>query len=408
MIFGKNSDRSPNEPNLTLFYPKAEHHEKTVQCTYIAIDQVPVTNALLLVAPSWMWGGEMGINDHGVAIGNEAVFTRTHGKKTERLIGMDLVRLGLERGHSALEACDMIISLLERYGQGGNCGFDKPFYYDNSFLIADKDEAFILETAGKAWALQRCGNSDNISNRLSLHGNYLKTSASITDFASRYSDFLYTHFSGSKIRMEEAAGELEKKDFDLGMMMKTLRHHYSADENRLFPKGSVRSICMHKSALGDHTTNSLIFEIDQGHPYIWLTGCSTPCLSVYKPVCFSDFTLPVTKSKESCLQYWLDREYLIRAVYAGLIEKDSYQKEIYRLQEAFLAKSHALRLSKANDSIYRAFSETCCHKEQELVERYRDAMEKIKASPSLLPKRWQYYTKRLGLSVFDRDYHKHF
>ena len=79
-IFGKNSDRSPNEPNLTLFYPRRKTTEKMLQCTYIEIPQVPETYATLLVQPSWMWGAK-GINEYGVIIGNEAVFTKNKDKK---------------------------------------------------------------------------------------------------------------------------------------------------------------------------------------------------------------------------------------------------------------------------------------------------------------------------------------
>ena len=65
-----------------------------LQCTYIEIDQAPKTQAVILSKPAWMWGAEMGANEAGVCIGNEAVWTKLNGEDdfTERLLGMDLVR----------------------------------------------------------------------------------------------------------------------------------------------------------------------------------------------------------------------------------------------------------------------------------------------------------------------------
>jgi dipeptidase len=133
-LFGKNSDRSPNEPQVVEYYPTLKHHAKTVQTTYIEVEQVKETKAMILSRPSWMWGGEMGVNECGVIIGNEAVFTK--GKYGETgLTGMDMLRLALERSETAKDALQCIVGLLEKYGQGGNCGYDHKFFYDNPEVL---------------------------------------------------------------------------------------------------------------------------------------------------------------------------------------------------------------------------------------------------------------------------------
>jgi hypothetical protein len=91
-IFGKNSDRSPNEPQAAEFYPARVCKESDLAATYITIPQARETLAVLLSRPTWMWGAEIGVNEAGVAIGNEAVFTKgAYGKPA--LTGMDLLRL---------------------------------------------------------------------------------------------------------------------------------------------------------------------------------------------------------------------------------------------------------------------------------------------------------------------------
>lgn len=79
-----------------------------------------------------MWGAEMGLNEFGLAIGNEAVFTRVKMKKINSgLPGMDLLSLALERSKNAREAIDAITGFLELYGQDPCGGYKNKSSYEN-------------------------------------------------------------------------------------------------------------------------------------------------------------------------------------------------------------------------------------------------------------------------------------
>ncbi len=126
VLFGKNSDRDPNEAQLLDWQPARSHPAGTaLRCTWITIPQVRQTHAVLLSRPYWMWGAEMGANEHGVVVGNEAVFTRAP-TQAAGLLGMDLVRLSLERATTAERAVDVLRGLLAAHGQGGRAGYDDP------------------------------------------------------------------------------------------------------------------------------------------------------------------------------------------------------------------------------------------------------------------------------------------
>ncbi len=102
VLFGKNSDREPNETQALEYQPAADHPAGSrLQCTYLLIPQVRHTYGVLLSRPFWMWGAEIGANEKEMVIGNEAVFTRMPLEKEKRLTGMDLLRLALERADAA-------------------------------------------------------------------------------------------------------------------------------------------------------------------------------------------------------------------------------------------------------------------------------------------------------------------
>ena len=54
-VFGKNSDREPNEAQYIAHIPAADHPAGAqVRCTYLEIPQVKHTHAVLLSKPFWM------------------------------------------------------------------------------------------------------------------------------------------------------------------------------------------------------------------------------------------------------------------------------------------------------------------------------------------------------------------
>ncbi len=131
-----------------------------------------------------------------MAIGNEAIWTKVlmeeiashKAGKGPKLgpTGMDLVRLGLERGKTAREALNAIGRVVEEHGQFGSASPTRGVggAYHNSFIIADPKEAWVLETAGSHWVAKRLRNgSTSISNGVSLGTDFELTSAHVIQHA---------------------------------------------------------------------------------------------------------------------------------------------------------------------------------------------------------------------------------
>ncbi len=386
--FAKNSDRSPNEPNLAVFLPSRENNLPQVKCTYIRIKEVPKTYSCFVVKPSWTWGAEMGVNEKNVAIGNEAVFTKSKSE-TPSLIGMDFVRLGLERAASAGEAVRIIIQLLAEYGQGGNCGYDHNFYYDNSYLIVDPIEAYILETSGRDYAVRQLHSNANISNRLTIGTNYDYASGEFPlGFKHTNSDFLYTCGSKAALREKRVAKmSAELKVVDTPGVISILQNHRF--EKGLFSHGDVGSVCMHKSLLGDHTTGSMIVNLASENPTIWITGASTPCLSIFKPYFLGQPDFFVNGSRQAVLSYWTKRELLNRAIFCGLVDKTNYLKDAVYLQKDFLTGIRDLRTANATPAAFEKFASDCDQKEQNFINNYNDVIEDIRLNRDKLCGKWK-------------------
>ena len=284
LIFGKNSDRPSGEVQDVVNFPVQQHAAgDTVQCTYLQIPQARQTFSVILSKPRWMWGAEMGANEHGVVIGNEAVWTTEPYAETG-LLGMDLVRLGLERGATACEALQVIVDLMEEYGQGGNCAEHFAFNYHNSFLIADKEEAWVLETAGHYWVAEKITNGTrSISNSLSIHGKgdlrhaELDRVQDVATQAAKEREFDFARlFSGGG-----AVGVLSPLSREGRVRQLCLRNEgeFTVETAKSILRDHTGNVCWH----GDfETRGSQVSALSQGNHAHWFIEGPFPCLEKYQ------------------------------------------------------------------------------------------------------------------------------
>ncbi|XP_036401104.1 secernin-3 isoform X2 [Megalops cyprinoides] len=304
VIFGKNSDRPCDEVQEVVYFPAADHQEgEKVECTYIKIEQASHTYAVVLSRPAWLWGAEMGANEHQVCIGNEAVWGRQEVDDQEALLGMDLVRLGLERADTAQKAVDVIVELLERYGQGGNCMEDQSgFTYHNSFLISDRTEAWVLETSGKYWAAERVEEGyRNISNQYSITTKIDREHPEMREYARSqgwWDGKAEFNFAGVYSYTNTARIEASGSRYCEGRkLLKKSEGHITAETMMEILRDKESGINMEGMFM---TTGSMVSAIprDPGLPGVhYFTATPDPERSVFKPFIF---VMDIKQLKMTC------------------------------------------------------------------------------------------------------------
>jgi secernin len=312
-LFAKNSDRPLGETQLFVYVPAAVYDENAVlSCTHIKIPQVKHTFAMLGAKPYWMWGFEIGVNERGVVIGNEAEDSILAIDEDEGLLGMDLLRLGLERGATAHEAMHVITELLERYGQNANAHVSADYRYDNSYIIADAKEAWVLETAGRKWAAKRVKDYTAISNCYSITGEYDEASADIDSYARQLrllapgAPFDFTHaYSRMVLRQQRSVPRYRRLLSLLSRQYGTLseysvtsilRDHF--EDDLIAPRYGAgealfANICMHAMAETDSKTAASLIVTWHDDLGIKCRHCfSSPCVSAYIPVYMTGYLPP--------------------------------------------------------------------------------------------------------------------
>ena len=343
VIFAKNSDRPIFDCQpLQLQAMKRWPAGSKIQTGYIEFPQVEVTFAHLGSQPYWCWGYEEGINEWGLVIGNEAILTKPFrenvqgfqdGKEIELgLLGMDLIRIALERCQTARQAVELIGAFIELYGQFGSGHPGRPHdsgSYDNAFILADPDEAWILETAGRRWAARRyqqgcasISNEPGIRTKWDLGSPDLEmyarqkgwwtetlwgNSTQVFDFAHAYIDEKSTR-QASHMRVMRSRQLLEVRSGNITRqwMMRIARDHY---EDTFFQgptfdaaNPDFLTLCMHASPADftwGNTASSCVAALPKDVnelPVFWWTP-GPPCNGCYVPFFPHGSRLPKIVSK---------------------------------------------------------------------------------------------------------------
>jgi secernin len=286
-LFAKNSDRPPSEVQLIESH-SAREPGGTLRTTHI---EMPDSGAYAVLGsrPEWMWGFEHGVNEHRVAIGNEKVFTTLDpNKQPPGLTGMDLVRLGLERGRTADEALEAMTALLAEHGQGGVCDKTTGESYFSSFIIASPGSGWILETSGRTWVAAPVTGSAAISNRLTLRTEWTRSSRDVPPGADwdawRHPNAPTGH---ADVRLAASHTCLAAAQPSVTSLAAHLRSHGREPSvpERFAPDGDGVTVCMHLRGF-QNTTSSMIAELraDPAAPLRAWVAPGQPCVSVYLPV----------------------------------------------------------------------------------------------------------------------------
>ncbi len=307
VVFAKNSDRPADESQPLIQAPRLEHGRGSfLKCQYIDIPQAEETRAFIGSRPHWLWGLEHGMNDCGVAIGNEAVFTK-EALPDSGLLGMDLVRIGLERGQTAREALGVMTRLLEEFGQGGSGYEHVQWPYNNSFIIADPSAAYILETSGRQFAWKRVSAIGSISNHIAIGADWDALSDNAVEYAVskgwwnrdpserldfsgayRSTEIAPPQISEGRLRRSQELLEQRRGRISPETMTRLLRDHY--ESGTIFTPGrdpandECYSICMHADPVGTTAASVVAHLRGPGRPNVYWASLGNPCCGVFMPL----------------------------------------------------------------------------------------------------------------------------
>jgi dipeptidase len=380
VLFAKSADCEVNEANAIVRIPRKKHvRGESVRVTHLVIPQAEETYEIFLTKAFWTYGCEVGVNEYGLAMGEEAVFTTEMAEEKDGIIGPDLMRLGLERARNCQQAIEIMTGLLEKYGQGGSAELKGNSHFDSSFLMSDTSEAYILETAGRKWATRKVDDFDSISNMLGISTNWTACSVKSdpkTHWAQTFGLPEVPPNLGSPDRqcitydmLKAATGQVSART-----MFDIMRHHGDGYDPAM--SDAQRNICMHAGPQENRWWQAdgvMVTDVGEHGVLIWVTGTSGNCVSIFKPV-FMGMDLPASIGPTPTEYFdprslWWKHELLHRRAMADF---DHLVPEIRSdfdvLEQEFLSASDSVKKGSSGEK--RDFMEYCFHKSMQATEAW--------------------------------------
>jgi secernin len=380
VLFAKSADCEVNEANAVVRIPGRKHMTgEAVRVTHLVIPQAAETYEIFLTKAFWTYGCEIGINEYGLAMGEEAVFTTEMDEEKDGLIGPDLMRIGLERARTCQEAIEIMTGLLEQYGQGGSAELKGNSHFDSSFLMSDTGEAYILETAGRKWAVRKVEQFDSISNMLGISTNWTRCSVdpgtNKTHWAQTFGLPEVPPTLGSPDRQCITYDALKENEGQItaSTMFNIMRHHN--DGYHPATADAHRNICIHAGPQKDRWWQAdgvMVTEVDEHGILIWVTGTSGNCVSIFKPV-FMGLDLPdigpTPREFFDPRSLWWKHELLHRRAMADFYNLvPEIRRDFDILENEFLSEAGSVKKGTLEEK--RDFTEYCFQKSMQATEAW--------------------------------------
>lgn len=308
-FFAANSHRPRSERQRLCHVPGRTYAlGESTKTSFLTVPQVRQTHAVLATQAVGEWGYLQGMNEHRLAVGVADWQSRLK-RDQPGLLGADLVRLTLERAHSARQALEVLTDLIVRYGQGWFEGSPETGGGDHVFLLADPCEAFAVEAAGLAWAAQEIGQARAASDQAIIRQDWYRLAPGL---AGRAIAEGWWPEDGSKLDFvgslsENPAGsnsalrrwgratlliEQQNGKVDSALLRRMLADRYEGTRYEVDPlegPGTVTPICQHAvHGATNHTAISGVAQLPaaQAATAVYWVAFGPPDVAVHFPVIF--------------------------------------------------------------------------------------------------------------------------